>query len=57
MRLNKKLRALLWATAGIIGTAASYYHFKHGSFIWAMTDIPFVLLLFYAAVNAISERN
>jgi hypothetical protein len=43
-----RAKSLLWLLGAIAASFATYWHFTHGSFVWALTDIPFVLLIIYA---------
>ncbi|HLJ91107.1 MAG TPA: hypothetical protein VKZ53_30165 [Candidatus Angelobacter sp.] len=45
-----------WLTGAVAATCTTYFHFKYGSFGWALTDIPFVFLLFYAFFHALKDR-
>jgi hypothetical protein len=52
---SARVKALLWLLAAIVASCATYFHFVYGSFVWALTDIPFVLLLFYASFRVIRD--
>jgi hypothetical protein len=51
------MKVQLWLLASIAGICGTYFHFAHGSFVWALTDIPFVLLLILALVDALRSAR
>ena len=52
-RLNRA-KAVCWLLAALAAGCATFWHFRrHGSFIWALTDIPFVVLLIVAFLETI----
>jgi len=50
-------KALLWLLGAIAASCVTVWHFAYGSFIWALTDVPFVLLLLYAFFEAVREAS
>jgi hypothetical protein len=51
------MKVLLWLFVSIAAVCGTYFHFAYGSVVWALTDIPFVLLLILAFVDALRSAR
>jgi hypothetical protein len=43
-----RTKTLLWLLGAIAASCATYFHFVYGNSVWALTDIPFVVLFIIA---------